>query len=168
MLRENQSHMTEFLLLGLTSDPKQQVWLLVCFLAMYLVNVIGNSVIIAVIQGDTNLHTPIYFFLFHLSLVDAPQMLKNLLTQRKTILFTQCLAQMYFFVTFGITDNFLLAAMAIDHYAAICHPLHYTTTMSPRRCCLLVMASWAVSHLHSLTHGLPLFLWRQCYSPLLL
>lgn len=75
---------------------------------------------------------------------------------------------MYFFVTFGITDNFLLAAMAIDQYAAICHPLHYTTTMSPRHCCLLVMASWAVSHLHSLTHGLPFFLWRQCHPPLLL
>ena len=154
MLRENQSHMTEFLLLGLTSDPKQQVWLFASFLTMYLINVIGNSVIIAVIQGDTHLHTPMYFFLSNLSLVDTvivPQMLVNLLTQRKTILFTQCLAQMYFFVAFCITDNFLLAEMAIACYVAICRPLHYTTTMSPRRCCLLVMASWAVSYLHSLT-----------------
>ncbi|XP_007643209.2 olfactory receptor 1L4 [Cricetulus griseus] len=159
ILRENQSHMTEFLLLGLTSDPKQQVWLFAGFLAMYLANVIGNSVIIAAIRGDTHLHTPMYFFLSNLSLVDicfttviVPQMLVNLLTQRKTILFTQCLAQMYFFVAFGITDSFLLAAMAIDRYVAICNPLHYTTTMSPRRCRLLVMVSWAVSHLHSLTH----------------
>lgn len=79
-------------------------------------------------------------------------MLVNMLTQRKTILFAQCLAQMYFFVAFGITDSFLLAAMAIDHYVAICNPLHYTTTMNPRRCLMLVITSWLVSHLHSLTH----------------
>lgn len=159
MPQENQSHMTEFLLLGLTSNPKQQVWLFAIFLAMYLVNVIGNSVIIAAIQRDARLHTPMYFFLSNLSLVDicfttviVPQMLVNLMTQRKTILFVQCLTQMYFFVACGITDSFLLAVMAIDRYVAICNPLHYNTTMSPRRCRLLVMTSWAVSHLHSLTH----------------
>ncbi|XP_008822587.1 olfactory receptor 1L6-like [Nannospalax galili] len=159
MLRGNQSHITEFLLLGLTRDPKQWVWLFASFLAMYLVNVVGNSVIIAAIRGDAHLHTPMYFFLSNLSLVDicfttviVPQMLLNLLTQKKTILFAQCLTQMYFFVAFGITDSFLLAAMAVDRYVAICNPLHYTTTMSPRRCHLLVIASWVVSHLHSLTH----------------
>ncbi|XP_012876810.1 PREDICTED: olfactory receptor 1L6-like [Dipodomys ordii] len=159
MLRENQSHVTEFLLLGLTTDPKQQIWLFAGFLAMYLVNVVGNSVIIAAIWREVHLHTPMYFFLSSLSLVDicfttviVPQMLVNLLTQNKAILFAQCLTQMYFFVAFGITDSFLLAAMAIDRYMAICDPLHYTTTMSPRRCLLLVTASWVVSHLHSLTH----------------
>nr|XP_020727804.1 olfactory receptor 1L6-like [Odocoileus virginianus texanus] len=158
-MRGNQSHITEFLLLGLTSDLKQQVWLFASFLAMYLVNVGGNSVIIAAIQGDVHLHTPMYFFLSNLSLVDicfttviVPQMLVNMLTQRKAILFAQCLAQMYFFVAFGITDSFLLAAMALDRYVAICHPLHYTTTMNPGRCLQLVTASWLVSHLHSLTH----------------
>ncbi|XP_005346762.2 olfactory receptor 1L6-like [Microtus ochrogaster] len=158
-MNNHSSRTSDFILLGLSSNPQMQKPLFASFLTMYLINVIGNSVIIAVIQGDTHLHTPMYFFLSNLSLVDicfttviVPQMLVNLLTQRKTILFTQCLAQMYFFVAFGITDNFLLAAMAIDRYVAICRPLHYTTTMSPRRCCLLVMASWAVSHLHSLTH----------------
>ena len=158
-MRGNQSHITEFLLLGLTSDPKQQVWLFVSFLAMYLVNVGGNSVIIAAIRGDAHLHTTMYFFLSNLSLVDicfttviVPQILVNMLTQRKAILFAQCLAQMYFFVAFGTTDSFLLAAMALDRYVAICHPLHYTTTMNPRRCFQLVTASWLVSHLHSLTH----------------
>ena len=159
MMRGNQSHITEFLLLGLTSDPKQQVWLFASFLAMYLVNVGGNSVIIAAIRGDAHLHTAMYFFLSNLSLVDicfttviVPQMLLNVLTQRKAILFAQCLAQMYFFVAFGITDSFLLAAMALDRYVAICHPLRYTTTMNPRCCLQLVTASWLVSHLHSLTH----------------
>ncbi|XP_061287351.1 olfactory receptor 1L6-like [Bos javanicus] len=158
-MRGNQSHITEFLLLGLTSDPKQQVWLFASFLAMYLVNVGGNSVIIAAVRGDAHLHTAMYFFLSNLSLVDicfttviVPQMLLNVLTQRKAILFAQCLAQMYFFVAFGITDSFLLAAMALDRYVAICHPLRYTTTMNPRCCLQLVTASWLVSHLHSFTH----------------
>ena len=159
MMRENQSHITEFLLLGLTSDPKQQVWLFASFLAMYLVNMGGNSVIMAAIQGDAHLHTAMYFFLSNLSLVDicfttviVPQILVNMLTQRKAILFAQCLAQMYFFVAFGTTDSFLLGVMALDRYVAICHPLRYTTTMNPRRCFQLVAASWLVSHLHSLTH----------------
>ncbi|XP_046307987.1 olfactory receptor 1L6-like [Marmota monax] len=159
MLRANQSHVTEFLLLGLTTDARQQVWLFSSFFAMYLVNVVGNSVIIAAIWGDAHLHTPMYFFLSNLSLVDicfttviVPQMLVSMLTQRKTILFAHCLTQMYFFVAFGITDSFLLAAMAVDRYVAICNPLHYATTMSPRCCLLLVTASWVVSHLHSLAH----------------
>ncbi|XP_075415652.1 olfactory receptor 1L6-like [Tenrec ecaudatus] len=159
MLTGNQSHLTEFLLLGLTTDPKQQMWLFAIFLAMYLINVVGNSVIIAAIRGDVCLHTPMYFFLSNLSLADicfttviVPAMLVNMITQRKTITFGQCLTQMYFFVAFGTTDSFLLAAMAIDRYVAICNPLHYTTTMSPRRCLLLVVVSWVVSHLHSLTH----------------
>ncbi|XP_043423244.1 olfactory receptor 1L6-like [Prionailurus bengalensis] len=159
MLKGNQSHIPGFFLLGLTSDPKYQEWLFTSFLGMYLVNVAGNSVIIAAIRGDTRLHTPMYFFLSNLSLVDVcfttvivPRMLANMLTKTKKISFAQCLTQMYFFVAFGITDSFLLAAMAIDRYMAICNPLHYTTTMSPQRCLLLVTVSWVLSHLHSLTH----------------
>ncbi|XP_008697148.2 olfactory receptor 1L4-like [Ursus americanus] len=159
MSRGNQSHITEFLLLGLTSDPKEQGWLFASFLAMYLVNMAGNSLIIAAIWGDTHLHTPMYFFLCNLSFVDicftnviVPRMLANMLSKNKKVPFAQCLTQMYFFVTCAITDSFLLAAMAIDRYMAICNPLHYTMTMSPQRCLLLVMASWVLSHLHSLTH----------------
>ncbi|ELW48515.1 olfactory receptor 1L6 [Tupaia chinensis] len=159
MPKANQSHVTEFLLLGLTTDPKLQVWLFASFLAMYLVNVIGNSVIIAAIRGDARLHTPMYFFLSNLSFVDicftnviVPRMLANMLSKNKKVPFAQCLTQMYFFVACAINDSFLLAAMAIDRYVAICNPLHYTTTMSPRCCLLLVIASWMVSLLHSLTH----------------
>lgn len=158
MTRGNQSHITEFLLLGLTSDPKQ-VWLLPSFLVMYLVNVGGNSVIIAAIRGDVRLHTPMYFFLSNLSFVDicftnviVPQMLANMQSKSKRSLHPVHLTQMYFFVACAITDSFLLGAMALDRYVAICHPLHYTTTMNPRRCFQLVTASWLVSHLHSLTH----------------
>ncbi|XP_003407507.1 olfactory receptor 1L6-like [Loxodonta africana] len=159
MPRGNQSHITEFLLMGLTTDPIQQIWLFSSFLAMYLVNVVGNSVIIAAIRRDAHLHTPMYFFLSNLSFMDicftnviVPRMLANMLSKSKKVPFAQCLTQMYFFVACAITDSFLLAAMAVDRYVAICNPLHYTTAMSPRRCLLLVMVSWVVSHLHSLTH----------------
>ncbi|XP_044517432.1 olfactory receptor 1L6-like [Gracilinanus agilis] len=161
MEKANQTRVSEFFLLGLTTDPQQQVWLIVLFLAMYLLNVIGNTVIITAILEDSRLHTPMYFFLSNLSLVDicfttviVPQMLVSMLMQNKAIPFAQCIAQMYFFVAFGITDSFLLAVMAIDRYMAICNPLHYTTAMSPRRCILLVAMSWMVSHLHSLIHTL--------------
>ncbi|XP_032706680.1 olfactory receptor 1L6-like [Lontra canadensis] len=159
MSRGNQSHVAEFLLLGLTSDPKEQGWLFASFLAMYLVNVAGNSVIIAAIWGDARLHTPMYFFLSNLFFVDicftnviVPRMLANMLSKNKKVPFAQCFTQMYFFVACAITDSFLLAAMALDRYTAICHPLHYTMTMSPQRCLLLATASWVLSHLHSLTH----------------
>ncbi|XP_011894662.1 PREDICTED: LOW QUALITY PROTEIN: olfactory receptor 1L6-like [Cercocebus atys] len=161
MPRGNQSHLTGFLILGLTTDSKQQVWLFASFLLMYMVNVAGNSVITATIWGDAHLHTPTYFFLSNLSLVNIcfttvimPRMLVNMLTQTRTILFAQCLTQMYFFVAFGITDSFLMAAMAIDRYMVICNPLHYTMATSPKRCLLLVTASWVTTHLHSLTHTL--------------
>nr|XP_021512446.1 olfactory receptor 1L6-like [Meriones unguiculatus] len=158
-MNNHSSSTSDFILLGLSSNPWMQKPLFAIFFAMYLVTVVGNVLIILAIRSDSRLHTPMYFFLSNLSLVDicfttviVPQMLVNLLTQRKSILFAQCLTQMYFFVAFGITDSFLLAAMAIDRYVAICDPLHYTTTMSPRRCRLLVVASWAVSHLHALIH----------------
>uniref|UniRef100_A0A8D1F649 G-protein coupled receptors family 1 profile domain-containing protein n=1 Tax=Sus scrofa TaxID=9823 RepID=A0A8D1F649_PIG len=164
MTRGNEIHITEFLLLGLTSDPRKQVWLFASFLAMYLVNVAGNSVIIAAIRGDARLHTPMYFFFSPLSSVDicfisiiVPSLLANILRKGKRVPFAEFLTQMYFFVAFGITDSFLLAAMAIDHYVAICNPLHYTTTMNPRRCLMLVITSWLVSHLHSLTHTILTF-----------
>uniref|UniRef100_A0A452T8L0 Olfactory receptor n=1 Tax=Ursus maritimus TaxID=29073 RepID=A0A452T8L0_URSMA len=146
-----------FILLGLSSNPQLQKPLFAIFLIMYLVTVMGNLLIILVIHSDSRLHTPMYFFLSNLSFTDicfttviVPKMLANLLSETKAISF--CLTQMYFFVTCAITDSFLLAAMAIDRYMAICNPLHYTMTMSPQRCLLLVMASWVLSHLHSLTH----------------
>ncbi|XP_044120165.1 olfactory receptor 1L6-like [Neovison vison] len=158
MSRGNRSHVAEFLLLGLNSEPKEQGWLFASFLAMYLVNVAGNSVITAAIQGDARLHTPMYFFLSNLSFMDicftnviVPRMLANMLSQNKKVPFAQCLTQMYFFVACVITDSFLFTATALDCYTAICH-LHYTMTMSPQRCLLLVMSSWVLSHLHSLTH----------------
>uniref|UniRef100_A0A8C0M6Z6 Olfactory receptor n=1 Tax=Canis lupus familiaris TaxID=9615 RepID=A0A8C0M6Z6_CANLF len=162
METKNYSSESGFVLLGISSSPQLQKPLFAIFLIMYLVTVVGNVLIILAIQSDSRLHTPMYFFLSNLSFTDicfttviVPNMLANLLSETKVISFVpfaQCLTQMCFFVAFGITDSFLLAVMAVDRYTAICNPLLYSMTMSPRRYLLLVMVSWVLSHLHSLTH----------------
>ncbi|XP_060108313.1 olfactory receptor 1L6-like [Heteronotia binoei] len=155
MIAQNQT--TEFVLLGISDKPQLQTPLFVLFLTMYVVTVTGNLLTVAAIQSDHHLiHTPMYFFLSCLSSVDVgftsvivPTMLLSL-GQGGTISYTGCLTQMYFFLALGNTDSYLLAAMAIDRYMAICNPLHYATVMSPRLCFLLLAGSCLVSHLHSL------------------
>uniref|UniRef100_A0A8D0E1P3 Olfactory receptor n=1 Tax=Salvator merianae TaxID=96440 RepID=A0A8D0E1P3_SALMN len=155
----NFSSHPEFILLGLSSQPGQQKFLFVIFLVMYVVGILGNFLIILLILWDAHLHSPMYFFVGHLSLVDAcftsvtvPKMLANLVSESKTISYSGCLTQMYFFFAFGVTDSFLLASMAYDRYVAIRSPLHYTVVMSRRLRAAFVASSWIISHLHSLLH----------------
>ncbi|XP_023603582.1 olfactory receptor 7A10 [Myotis lucifugus] len=116
---------------------------------MYLITVFGNLLMILAVSSDSHLHTPMYFFLSNLSLVDicftsttVPKMLWNIQTQSKVITYKGCITQMYFFVLFGGLDNFLLTVMAYDRFVAICHPLHYMVIMNPRLCGLLLLVSW--------------------------
>ncbi|XP_054574301.1 olfactory receptor 7A17-like [Eptesicus fuscus] len=116
---------------------------------MYLTTVFGNLLIILAVSSDSHLHTPMYFFLSNLSLVDicftsttVPKMLWNIQTQSKVITYEGCITQMYFFILFGGLDIFLLTVMAYDRYVAICHPLHYMVIMNSRLCGLLVLMSW--------------------------
>ncbi|XP_059551150.1 olfactory receptor 7A17-like [Myotis daubentonii] len=118
---------------------------------MYLITVLGNLLIVLAVSSDSHLHTPMYFFLSNLSLVDIcftsttiPKMLWNIQTQSKVITYVGCITQMYFLTLFGGWDNFLLTVMAYDRYVAICHPLHYTVIMNPRLCGLLVLVSWII------------------------
>ena len=161
MGRTNVTQATEFILLGLSSGSEDQKPLFAMFLPIYLITVIGNLLIILTIRSDTHLQTPMYFFLSVLSFVDIcyvtviiPKMLANFLSETKTISYGECLTQMYFFIAFGNTDSYLLAAMAIDHYVAICNPLHYITIMNHRRCVLLLVLSFCIPYLHSLLHVL--------------
>ncbi|XP_023603583.1 olfactory receptor 7A10 [Myotis lucifugus] len=116
---------------------------------MYLITVLGNLLIILAISSDSHLHTPMYFFLSNLSLVDIcftstiiPKMLWNIQTQSRVITYEGCITQMHFFLLFAGLDNFLLTVMAYDRFVAICHPLHYMVIMNPRLCGLLVLVSW--------------------------
>ncbi|XP_057565998.1 olfactory receptor 24-like [Hippopotamus amphibius kiboko] len=155
----NQTSASEFILLGLSEKPEQETRLFALFLCMYVVVAMGNLLIILAISSDSHLHTPMYFFLANLSLVDfglatntVPKMLVNIQTKSKSIPYSCCLTQMYFFHFFGIVDSVLIAVMAYDRFVAICHPLHYTTIMSPRLCGLLASGPWVFSCFISLTH----------------
>ncbi|XP_041512751.1 olfactory receptor 7G2-like, partial [Microtus oregoni] len=157
----NQTSASEFFLLGLTDDPELQVILFGLFLSMYLITVLGNLLIILAVSFDSHLHTPMYFFLSNLSFTDiclitstVPRMLLNIQRQNKAISYTDCLTQLYFVIFLGGMENFLLAAMAYDRYAAICHPLRYTVIMNPSICSLLTLFSLFISIIDALIHSL--------------
>ncbi|XP_058413543.1 olfactory receptor 8S1-like [Diceros bicornis minor] len=156
MALRNHSSITEFLLLGLSADPHIQSVLFVLFLDIYLLTIMGNLMMLLVIRADSHLHTPMYFFLSHLSFLDLclssvtmPKMLKDLLSVIKTISVGGCLAQGFFvFITAG-TEGFLLSVMAYDRYAAICHPLLYGQMIRKQLCVQLVWSSWVLGFLNA-------------------
>ncbi|XP_014637422.1 PREDICTED: olfactory receptor 50-like [Ceratotherium simum simum] len=161
MRRDNQSSVSEFLLLGLPIWTEKRGIYYTFFLGMYLTTVLGNLLIILLIRLDSHLHTPMYFFLSHLAFTDvsfssvtAPKMLMNMQTQSQSITYGGCISQVYFFILFGGLDSFLLTSMAYDRYVAICHALHYTTIMSQNLCFLLVTVSWVLSCTNALLHTL--------------
>ncbi|XP_032346336.1 olfactory receptor 1030-like [Camelus ferus] len=157
MLRTNYTAVTEFILLGLTDRVELQPVLFAVFLVVYLITVIGNVSMIFLIRTDSKLHTPMYFFVSHLSFVDlcyatnvTPQMLVNLLSKRRTISLLGCFIQFHFFIALVITDYYMLAVMAYDRYMAICKPLSYGSKMSRRVCLSLV----AANYIYGLANGL--------------
>ncbi|XP_036288820.1 olfactory receptor 1J4-like [Pipistrellus kuhlii] len=159
MRRENQSSVSQFLLLGLPIPPGQQGVFFTLFLGMYLTTVLGNLLIILLIRLDSRLHTPMYFFLSHLAFSDVsfssvivPKMLMNMQTQDQSISYGGCVTQMYFFIFFGSFDTLLLGVMAYDRYVAICQPLHYTTIMREELCTFLLAGSWLLSGSIALSH----------------
>ncbi|XP_021011607.1 olfactory receptor 50-like [Mus caroli] len=161
MRMDNESTVSEFILLGLPIRPEDQAVYSALFLVLYLTTVLGNLLIILLIRLDPNLHTPMYFFLSHLALTDisfssvtVPKMLVNMLTHSQSISYTGCVSQVYFFIVFGSIDSFLLTSMAYDRYVAICHPLHYTIIMNLSLCVLLVGMSWVLSSANALVQTL--------------
>jgi olfactory receptor len=152
----NDTHVPDFILMGLTDSEEIQLVLSVLFLLIYLVTVLGNVGMILIIRLDLQLHTPMYFFLSHLSFLDlcysnviTPKTLGNLVTSNKNISFTACFTQMYFFVWFCATECVLLSSMAYDRYIAICNPLHYPVIMSTKLCCALLTGSYMIGFMDS-------------------
>ncbi|XP_044840277.1 olfactory receptor 6N1-like [Mauremys mutica] len=150
----NQTVVTEFNFLGFGDLPDLQILLFVMFLVIYIATVSGNIIIIALVVADQHLHTPMYFFLGNLSGLETcysstilPQMLANLLTGDKTISFSGCFTQLYFFCALAATECYLLAAMSYDRYLAICKPLHYSALMNTRFCLQLAAGSWLNGYL---------------------
>ncbi|ELV14072.1 olfactory receptor 7C1 [Tupaia chinensis] len=165
----NETSVSEFFLLGFSRDLEHQQVLFGLFLSMFVVTVLGNVLIILAVGSDSHLHTPMYFFISHLSLVDVcftsttvPKMLVNIHTQSKVITYAGCITQMFFFMVFGVMDTFLLMAMAYDQFVAICHPLHYPVIMNARLCGLLVLVSWFLSVSYSLIQSLSMLRLSFC------
>ncbi|XP_004585550.3 olfactory receptor 5B2-like [Ochotona princeps] len=155
----NSSWVREFTLLGLTDIPELQVPLFLTVTFIYLITLSGNLGMILLILLDSRLHTPMYFFLSNLSLVDCvyssavtPKVMAGLLTGDQVISYAGCVIQMFFFVAFASVDCFLLTVMAYDRHAAVCKPLHYNTTMTPSVCAQMVASCYIWGLIESVIH----------------
>ncbi|XP_065799923.1 olfactory receptor 4C16-like [Muntiacus reevesi] len=150
------NNVTEFILLELTQDPVRKKIVFATFLMFYLGTLLGNFLIIVTIKTSRALGSPMYFFLFHLSLSDAcfstciaARMIADALLKNATISFSECMIQIFTFHFFGCLEIFILILMAVDRYVAICKPLHYTTIMTHRVCGVLMSLAWLGSCVHS-------------------
>ncbi|XP_012516224.1 PREDICTED: olfactory receptor 8B12 [Propithecus coquereli] len=158
MAAENSS-VTEFVLAGLTNQPELQILLFCLFLGFYVISVVGNLGLITLIGLSSHLHTPMYFFLFNLSLIDlcysttiTPKMLMSFVSKKNIISYTGCMTQLFFFCFFVVSESFILSAMAYDRYVAICNPLVYTVTMSPQVCLLLLSGVYGMGFAGAMAH----------------
>ncbi|XP_019270862.2 olfactory receptor 5B2-like [Panthera pardus] len=171
---DNRTEETQFILVGLTSDPELLIPLFIMFTLIYLINVVGNLGMMALILLDSRLHTPMYFFLSNLSLADlcystavTPKVMAGLLMGDKVISYNACAAQMFFFVAFATVENYLLASMAYDRYTAVCKPLHYTTTLTTGVCASLAIGSYICGFLNASFHVGDIFSLPLCKSNLI-
>ena len=153
---ERRNNVTEFVLVGLTQSPEGQKILFVVFLLIYIVTMFGNLLIVMTVMFSATLDAPMYFFLGYLSFMDAvysttitPNMIIDLVCEKKTISFEACMAQLFIEHLFGGAEILLLVVMAYDRYVAICKPLHYLTIMNQRLCVLLLLLAWVGGFLHA-------------------
>ncbi|XP_036115642.1 olfactory receptor 9I1-like [Molossus molossus] len=171
MVKNNLTTVTTFILMGFTDYPRLEILLFLVFLNFYLVTLLGNMGMIILIQLDVQLHTPMYFFLSHLSFLDAcytsvitPQILVTLATGKTVISYGQCAAQFFFFTVCAGTECFLLAVMAYDRYVAVSNPLLYTVVMNPRICWRLVVGAYACAILGAILRTTCTFTLSFCDS----
>ncbi|XP_015686712.1 olfactory receptor 49-like [Protobothrops mucrosquamatus] len=165
----NRTTIKEFILLGLNANPPLEVSLFLLLLVIYLLTLIGNTLIVIITLVNVQLCSPMYFFLRHLAWVDigymstiVPKALVNIATGTKSISLAGCFIQVFLYLVLGTIAFFLLATMSVDRYIAICNPLHYTTIMNPRICSLLVFCCLVGGLSLILVISIPLFLMPFC------
>ncbi|XP_017655306.1 olfactory receptor 4K2-like [Nannospalax galili] len=154
----NRSRVSEFVLLGLTDSPELQIFLFVSLSIFYLMTMFGNCLILLTVLSSSQLHSPMFFLLSNLSLIDmclssfaTPKLIMDLFAHDKTISFEGCISQIFLLHLFTGTEIILLISMSFDRYIAICKPLHYSTIMSQGVCIGLVAISWSVGLLHTMS-----------------
>ncbi|XP_053421501.1 olfactory receptor 5H8-like [Nycticebus coucang] len=171
MEEENAMLLTQFILTGLTHQPQWKIPLFLVFMVIYLITIVGNLGLIALIWNDPHLHIPMYLFLGNLAFVDTwlsstvtPNMLVGFLTESQMISLSECKIQFFSFAVSLTTECFLLAAMAYDRYVAICKPLLYPVIMNNTLCIRLLVLSFLCGFLHAMIHVGFLFRLTFCNS----
>ncbi|XP_054668252.1 olfactory receptor 14A16-like [Grus americana] len=170
-MSNSSSIISEFLLLAFADTRELQVLNFWLFLGIYLAALLGNGLIITAIACDHHLHTPMYFFLCSLSLLDLgcisttlPKAMANSLWDTRAISYAGCEAQVFFFLFFIIGEYCLLTIMAYDRYVAICKPLHYGTLLGSRACAHMAAAAWGSGFLYALLHMANTFSLPLCHG----
>uniref|UniRef100_K7EZ54 Olfactory receptor n=1 Tax=Pelodiscus sinensis TaxID=13735 RepID=K7EZ54_PELSI len=155
----NRTTVAEFLLLGFSDVRELQILHVVLFLVLYLAALMGNLLIITVVVLDHHLHTPMYFFLVNLSILDlgslsvtVPKSMANSLLDTRSISYPACVTQVFLFILFLVADLALLTVMAYDRYVAICHPLHYEKVMNRGACVNMAASAWLAAIVNSALH----------------
>ncbi|XP_025846405.1 olfactory receptor 5H2-like [Vulpes vulpes] len=174
MNTKNATLLTNFVLSGFTYQPQWQIPLFLVFLVIYLITIVGNLGLTALICNDPQLHIPMYLLLGNLAFVDAwisstvtPKMLVNFLGKSNIISLSECMTQLFSFVFSATTECFLLATMAYDRYVAICKPLLYPMIMTYRLCTWLLVSSFVCGFIHSIVHIGFLFRLTFCNSKII-
>ncbi|XP_075346311.1 olfactory receptor 14J1-like [Mycteria americana] len=167
----NSSSITQFLLLAFADTRELQLLHFWLFLGIYLAALLGNSLIITVVARDHRLHTPMYFFLLNLSVLDlgaisttVPKSMANSLWDTRAISYAGCAVQVFFFIFLMSAEFYLLTVMAYDRYVAICKPLHYGTLLGSRACVHMAAAAWGSAFLNSLLHMANTFSIPLCHG----
>ncbi|XP_064360155.1 olfactory receptor 14C36-like [Dromaius novaehollandiae] len=155
----NSSSLNEFILLAFADTRELQLLHFLLFLGIYLAALLGNGLIITAVACDHRLHTPMYFFLLNLSILDlgtisttVPKSITNSLWDTRAISYSGCAAQIFFFFFLFLAEFYLLTVMAYDRFVAICKPLHYGTIMGSRACVKMAAAAWGSGFLCALLH----------------
>lgn len=150
----NQTWVTDFILVGLQLSTEMGTFFFWIFSLLYMFSLLANGIILVLIYLNPSLHTPMYFFLTHLAILDisyasnnVPKMLVNLITQNKNISFVPCITQTFLYLAFAASECLILATKSYDRFVAICHPLHYTIIMSWKVCVALAATSWSCGFL---------------------
>ncbi|XP_040100175.1 olfactory receptor 4D2-like [Oryx dammah] len=158
MASGNHTWVPEFVFLGLSQTQELQLFLFLLFLFVYITTLMGNLLIMVTVSSDSRLHTPMYFLLRNLAIIDlcfssvtAPKMLADFFSEKKSISYQGCMAQIFFFHFLGGAMVFFLSVMAYDRLVAISRPLHYVTIMNTQLCVGLVVASWVGGFIHSIS-----------------
>ncbi|XP_036599873.1 olfactory receptor 8B3-like [Trichosurus vulpecula] len=159
MSLENSSSVTEFILAGLTDQAELQLPLFLLFMGTYVITIVGNVGLIILIRMNSELHNPMYYFLFNLSFIDlcyssvfTPKMLMNFVLTKNIISYSGCMAQLFFYCFFVISENYVLTIMAYDRYVAICNPLLYNVIMSNQVCSLLLGGAYVMGFAGAIAH----------------